>query len=264
LLDDTEFISDLAFDDLQNEYRIKKKEILKLVDKDFEKSKEDRISKKIEGIQQDQYHRKVLNACILPFSHEGPLADLGYYFYRASPLSELDSTLNLDFLLLHPKPPTLAIFGEAKGQLNDPDRIVDETKKRIKVVYENLPYLQDNYFKFKGELEFVIGVWASYGNEIAKIVERKQGGIKVWSTGPQLDSTKSELYLVRPPAGRNPNAQTMFHMDQLLNQNLSAHIETVFEYKTIFPQSHIFAKLSLLALIREENDHLNSRIFLKL
>jgi hypothetical protein len=158
LLDDTDFISYLAFDDLQNEYRIKKKAILKSVDEDFEKSKEDKISKKIEGIQQDQYHRKVLNGCIFPFSYEGPLANLGYYFYRAAPLSELDSTSNLDFLLLHPKPPTLAIFGEAKGQLNDPDRIVDETKKRIRVVYDNLSYLQDNYFKFKGELEFVIGV----------------------------------------------------------------------------------------------------------
>lgn len=258
LLDDAEFIANLTFKDLQNEYQVKKKEIYGSVEERYEKNKQDRISKKLEGIEQDKYHRMVLNACIFPFTQEGPLAKHDYYFVRASPFSEL-RTSNMDFLLLHPEFPPSAIFGEVKGSVNDPERIVDETKKRMKMVYDNEAYVQHNYFNdLKSDLEFVMGVWTSYGNEVVKSVVRKGGQIKVWSTGYQIDSTrdslKSEHYLVRPLSEINPNVKTMFHKDTSLNQKLSSHIQTSFEYKNVFPDSHKFTKSSLLSLIEENDD----------
>jgi hypothetical protein len=45
----------------------------------------------------------------------------------------------------------------------------------------------------------------------------------------------------------------MFHKDTSLNQKLSSHIQTSFEYKSVFPDSHKFTKSSLLSLV-EEND----------
>jgi hypothetical protein len=39
-----------------------------------------------------------------------------------------------------------------------------------------------------------------------------------------------------------------------LNQKLSSHIQTSFEYKSVFPDSHKFTKASLLSLIEENDD----------
>jgi len=251
--DDTKFINYLAFDDLQTEYITKKKELYHHLDQKYKQEEQSLRNKKLEGIELDKDHRMVLNACIFPFSQEGPLAKFGYYFIRASPLSELEIS-NLDFLLFHPDPDTYAIFGEAKGQVNDAQRVVDQTKKRMKLVYDKQYYIKQNYFKnLNSELEFVLGVWMSYQTEIVKTVQRKGGEIKVWGTGPQINTMKPELSFVRPWVQSEPIGKTMFHKDRSLNQEL-ANIETSWDYKSIFPDSHIFAKLSLLAWIREKED----------
>jgi hypothetical protein len=141
----------------------------------------------------------------------------------------------------------------AKGKVHDPQKVIDELKKKVNLVCNNAPYIQHNYLKCTvTDFEFVSGVWFSYGNEILKTVERKGGLIKVWSIGPQIDSTKNaEISLLRPSVKDNPVARTMLHKDKSLNQLLS-HMETSFEYKSIFPESHPVAKLSLLNFLEED------------
>lgn len=184
LLDeDTEFVSYLSFKDLQDEYRTKKKELIQNVEHRYKEELSSLRDRKLEEIETDKSHRMVLNACIFPFSQDGPLSNLGYYFIRASPLAELGAT-NLDFLLFHPDPEVSAIFGEVKSQVNDPKGVVDQTKKRINTVFDNKSYVKENYLKkLDAELEFVLGVWMSDTMELAKAVMRKGGDIKVWGTG---------------------------------------------------------------------------------
>jgi hypothetical protein len=213
--DEIEFISYLAFDDLQTEYKTKKKELYQYIDRKYKQEEQSLRNKKLEGIELDKNHRMVVNACIFPFSQEGPLAKFGYYFIRASPLSELGIS-NLDFLLFHPEPDTSAIFGEVKGQVNDANRVVDQTKKRMKVVYDKQSYIEQNYFKnLSLELEFVLGVWMSYETEIVKTVQRKGGEIKVWGTGPQINTMKPELSFVRPWVESEPAAE-LKHIPQTI------------------------------------------------
>lgn len=252
LEDDTEFIEYLSFVELQNEYRIRKRELCQDIERRYKEEESSLRSNRLEAIETDKSHRMVLNACIFPFSQEGPLSKFGYYFIRASPLSEL-GVKNLDFLLFHPGEEVSAIFGEAKSQVNSPDKVVDETKKRIKTVHENIAYVGKNYFKkLDPELEFVLGVSMSDAMELTKKIMKRGGEIKVWSTGIQLSSMRPELSFVRPWEG-NEIGKTMFHNNKILNQHLS-HVEISWDFKSIFPDSHIFAKLSLLAWVGEKED----------
>ena len=189
----------------------------------------------------------------------GTFIKIWLLFHKGLPLVELGVT-NLDFLLFHPESEVSAIFGEAKGQVNDPKKVVDQTKTRISAVYENKSYINQNYFKnLNSQLEFVIGGWTSDTMELAKAVQRKGGGIKIWGTSPEKGTMKPELSLVRPwVAGGDAGevgevGKTMFHNDKALNEKLS-HIETSWDYKSIFLDSHPVAKLSLLALVGEKDD----------
>jgi hypothetical protein len=159
----------------------------------------------------------VLNACIFPFSQEGPLSKFGYYFIRASPLAEQGVT-NLDFLLFHPEPEVSAIFGEVKGQINDPKKVVDQTRIRISAVDENKPYIRQNYFKsLDPQMEFVIGVSTADAMELSKAILRKGGNIKVWGTSIDISTMKPELSFIRPwvESGEFGNiGKTMFHKDK--------------------------------------------------
>lgn len=252
LENDTEFIKYLSFVALQNEYKTRRNEVCQDIERRYKDKESSLRSNRLYAIEIDKSHRMVLNACIFPFSQEGPMSKFGYYFIRASPLSEL-GVKNLDFLLFHPDSEISAIFGEAKSQVSNPEKVVDETKERIKIVLENMNYVSKNYFKMLSPpLEFVLGVSSSDSMELIKKIMKKGGDIKVWSTGIQLSSMKPEVSFVRPWEG-NVIGKTMFHKNKLLNQKLS-HVETSWDFKSVFPDSHIFAKLSLLAWIREKED----------
>lgn len=132
-IDDSQFQKVLNFKDLVEKYIKEKKELFSQIDDKHEKNREDEIEKKLRGIDQDLKHRMVLNSCIFPcLADNGKLAEFGYQFIRASPLYE-KKVANLDFLLFHPEPPVVAIFGEAKGDASDPGAVIDQTRERIRL-----------------------------------------------------------------------------------------------------------------------------------
>jgi hypothetical protein len=252
-LNDKQFSDFLAFEDLKEEYKREKKLLFQTIDERYEHERNQNIEKRLKGIKEDKSHRMVLNACIFPFSQDGLLSRYGYYFIRASPLSELKIS-NLDFLIFRPKTPAYAIFGEAKGTVNDAERVVSEFKQRMQLVIDRRDYVIQNYLtKIEAEFEFVIGVNGPSANEIMKSVVRKGGQIKVWSTWIEPTSMKPELSLLTPLRDDLPNYKTMIHGDQSFSKNLH-NIETSFDYKSIFPESHTFAKLVLLTLVNTDNE----------
>jgi hypothetical protein len=56
--------------------------------------------------------------------------------------------------------------------------------------------------------------------ELVKAIMRKGGNIKVWGTGPQINSMIPELSFIRPWEGKDVR-KTMFHKNIILNQKLT-------------------------------------------
>lgn len=244
-----EFVKFLHHADLQQGYEEAVKRIARRVKRKIRSEKEELIRELGRALEDDDEHRRVLNACIYPFA-QGQIP--GYYFVRAAPLSELEHVENLDFLIVCAEPgdgeTPLAIVGEAKGSVNDPERHVAETKDRIVVFENNWQYARDQYFRGQELLrEFVLGVLSSDANEISKSVVRKQGGIIVWSVDWSNDPIIS---LHRPDLSRSDSEvrETMFHKNRSLNVILDK-LATSQSFKMFYEQSHQVAKLRVLTAV---------------
>jgi hypothetical protein len=113
-LQDDVFVNFLGFEDLISAYEKERDKAIGSIQKRYIQQREQLIRAKLEGIRQDQYHRRILNACIFPFSESGAMPGLGFSFVRASPLEEKGES-NLDFLIYNPAK-KIALWGEAKGK----------------------------------------------------------------------------------------------------------------------------------------------------
>lgn len=275
-LQDDPFSETLGIPPLVKRYEKERDEKIAPIVEKYRARRDELIRKRIEGIRQDQDHRRILNACIFPFSESGTMPGLGYSFVRASPLEEKGAP-NLDFLIFNPEK-RIAIFGEAKGSVDDPGGVVDQTKLRIKSVNESGKYIDDVYLKCQGsKWEFVLGVSWRESSELVKSVLRKGGGIIVWHVGIELQDEVPKLSVVIPQAVDSGAHKTMRHSDDAMNRALS-NTETSHVFKTFFLDSHPVAKMlvltivdkgkdkglfaieDLLALVREELDYLDESV----
>lgn len=252
MLDDSDFVNHLAFPELIEEYRKEKKLLLKTIEQKYETEKKYNVDKKNEGIKQDQNHRMILNACIFPFAQDDSIQRYGYTLLKASPLSELGGP-NMDFLLYHPDTNPKLIFGEAKGQVEDHGRVTDQMKERIVVVERNSEYVKTQYLRNTNyTADYVIGVGWPNGNNMMKSVLRKGGRIKVWEVGIDITENKETLTLVAPAKEDGEIAKTMLHEKEF--SRILSNLATSSDFKSVFIESHPFAKLSLLTIIRDDKD----------
>lgn len=246
--DDSRFLEYLSFKELKTEYVREKKSRFSNIDKKYASDHDDIVKRKLIGIEQDKKHRMILNTAIFPFVADGELTKYGYYFVRASPLSELGVN-NLDFLIFHMGPPNIAILGEAKGSADATDEIVVQMKDRMKIAREKTEFIQENYLKTNAQFEFVLCVEWLYAHEVLKTIMRKGGEIILWSSGSiSLDSklqVQEILELMIPMKEDGPEGRTMKHTDKDLNRYLHK-IKTSSECKDFFVESHPFAKLTVL------------------
>lgn len=254
MLDDSAYFEQLQIAELIAEYKKEKVQEVVRIDDKYKNERGDLETKKLKGAEQEHQHRLILNACIFPFCQPDALEKYGYYFLRASPLSEL-GVHNLDFILFHPSSEARVILGEAKGSVEDPAPVVDQFKDRIKVATDKKDYIREKYLKnIEAKPEFVLGVDWAVGNKAMKSVLRKGGNIKVWGAGAAIGSTKQSVVLVTPAAEDGPVGKTMLHEDKEFSRRIGAGLETLADYKSIFPESHTLAKLKLLTIVRESPD----------
>jgi len=137
------------------EYKKLKSEKIREIKKQFGTDYSKFSSKLSKGIKEDKFHKVVLNSCIFPFVQKGLLTEkLDYTYIRSSPLSEL-KVKNVDFLIASQKN-GLAIFGEAKGSIDDPSRVISEYKQRIEVINNNYEYVK-KFVPSLSKIEFVLG-----------------------------------------------------------------------------------------------------------
>jgi len=239
-----EFSSFLADADLRSQYEKEVKIAIRRTKRNFKENAPLIENNFREGFRKDDIHRLVLNAAIFPFATSEVS---GYYFIRAAPLLEL-GVKNLDFLITCPQPQAgesrIAILGEAKGSINDPDRVVSETKSRISIVNNHREYIKRQYLdNSEYSFEFVLAVPAIDASEVSKSVDRKGGNIIVWS----VDTSDIPLLLLHRPVKQDEETfQTMFHGNKSLNDKLSKKIDTYTQYKMFYQQSHQLAKLRIL------------------
>lgn len=250
MIDDESFINSLEIEDLKKKYIKLKEEKIKFIDEKFSNDFNSLKAKLEKEIQIDKNHRMILNACIFPFSQKNSFENYGYIFLRASPLSEIGEK-NFDFLLFNKT--NHVIIGEAKGQVKDPSRVIDEYKQRRSILEDNMDYFKNTYLNSGNcDSEFVLGVnWAD-SNETMKSILRKKLDIIVWSVGVDFITLKNRiLKFVAPPSQPDKSHKKMLHVNRKL---CSLETETSIDYKSFFPDSHIFAKLMLLIYLEEDEN----------
>jgi hypothetical protein len=243
-----EFLQFLRDRDLQERYDKDIKRIIRRTKAKFRAGRDEFVENLRNELSKDDDHRRVLNACVYPFAQQEIPS---YYFVRAAPLAEVRPPVkNMDFLIVSIDASddeiSMAIIGEAKGSINDPEPEVSETKERIDVFEKNWEYAKNRYLKdTEMPREFVLGVYAVDANETAKSVIRKGGKIIVWSVDfsndPVLDLHRPDL----PDRSDREIRETMYHRNKKLNQILNK-LPTSQSFKTFYLQSHPVAKLRIL------------------
>lgn len=245
--EDNSFVSKLPKKQLA-EYNKLKSEKIKEIKKQFDTEYREFFSKLSKGIKEDQFHKVVLNSCIFPFVQKGLLTEkLDYTYIRSSPLLEL-KVKNVDFLIVSQKN-GLAIFGEAKGSIDDPSRVISEYKQRIEVINNNYEYVK-KFVPSLSKIEFVLGVPSMDAMNTVKAILRSNVDIIVWATG---GIGEQQLSLVVPPNVDGNIKKRVMHLDNELNRSLNK-VPTSEEYKTFFHESHPVTKMGILTWLAKRND----------
>lgn len=275
-MSDESFLAELEIPELSDRYAKERDEIRSSISRRFREEREHRLRDKLKGIKEDQAHRRILNACIFPFTLKGRMPGLGYSFVRASPLAEKEVS-NLDFLIYNPSN-GMSIFGEAKGSVADPGAVVDQIEDRQREVANYSDYIISDYLRGGGfASEFVLGVGWMDALEVGKSVLRKGASIVVWQVGRDMENQEARLSIAIPPRQPDDSHVPMRHRDDSFNRAL-VKVDTSFECKTFFLQSHSVWKMlvlvhvdkgkedglfefdDLLSLVRQELDYLPEEI----
>ncbi len=244
-MDEEEFLKFLYFKKLKEAYTQEKKLQLKKLEQDYESNRDFLESSMRNAIEEDRKHREMVNVCVAPFTEKGSLVNVGFKFIRASPLSEFHIP-NVDFLIFKQTPKAkIAIFGEAKGSISSPEKILSEFRKRIEIINQNQDYIKTNYLKLQKDdkvfFEYVIAVPSGYAPDVLNKVIENGGRIIVWHapiTGPEDIS-------IAFPTEIAPNRASMMHRDHKLNEALN-HAKSNRKMFNFFPQVHPLSKLQSL------------------
>ena len=250
LLDeDDSFVKQLP-QPLQDKYAKQKSEKLKKIKIETSNNFSEYFKRKDKAIKEDKYHKEVLNSCIFPFVQTGSfISELDYVYLRSSPLSELNLK-NVDFLIVSKKK-GIAIFGEAKGTIENPNLVISQYRERMKVINDNLNEIK-KYVPNLKKIEFVLGVPSMDSVNTIKAILRSKIDIILWETGGMGEQ---ELSLVVPPNVDSELKKTVMHFDNDLNRALTK-LSTSKEWKTFFHESHPVTKMALLvALDKNRKKH---------
>lgn len=240
-LPDKEFEQALILPDLIDQYRTQIMKAERRVKREFWRDADLRRSKKRDGIETEKRHRMLLNLSVFPFTMQGLATSLGYQFVRGSPLAELNVS-NFDFMIARiSSSGSLAIFGEVKGSIQDPDEAVSQTLNRRAVALGSLDYVKKEYLGLPSSAslrtEFVISCPSSEVTEVVRAVTNKNPKLIVWHaslSGPEI------LKIASPP--NVPDRHLMLHTDKELNDLLTG-AKSSFSCYDLWPKMHLALSL---------------------
>lgn len=253
-MQDSEYESFLTFPDLIADYRRAVRQVETEVVGEFQKNNDDLVKIKKAALESERAHRNLLNLCVTPFTEEFQgCRDLGYEFFRASPLAEKNVS-NFDFLIARLFPadkPAILILGEAKASVGNPSTVVKMIAKKREIADAASDYILEKYLKQAPHrsviIESVVAVDSvDSSNMVAAVVDSGED-IKVWH-GP---STGQEtISLATPPKG-TPDYAKYLHKEHKLN-SLLERLPSLRRTFDVWPQTHPLIQLGgLLACTRQ-------------
>jgi hypothetical protein len=208
----------------------------------------------VAGIEDARRHREIVNACVFPFTRsKGELrTETGYEFICGSPLHEL-GVENADFLLFkNEERHKIAVIGEAKGTVSNPDSIVNEAKSKVETALQNLDYIKTNYLRLPKDenvhIEYVLAVPVNWANDVLNCIIERGGGFVTWAVPLTGDA---ELRMAFPPKrlAKGIRRISMMHRDHKLNEMLDGGTPSERNEFSMFPQMHGYLELTTLLRI---------------
>ncbi|MGD0056802.1 MAG: hypothetical protein ABSB83_02975 [Methanomassiliicoccales archaeon] len=211
----------------KKEFLREKASRLRQVEAEFEKGKNDLLKRFDIQLETDKRHRDMVNCCIFPFSSKVSQKLTDYRFARASPLSELDRSKNMDFMLQKRKLNKASlIFGECKGGDRDAADKVKEVLKKVEAVEDNLDHVAKTYVGLPRKedivVEYTIVVPEREGPRVINEVIDQGGRLIVWT----VPLTGKAILRSQPPHRSLPNTEGMKHKDAKLKRLLDRGITT--------------------------------------
>lgn len=246
LITDDEFEEELNTSGLGKKYKEEVGEVKKNIKRDLKKEDKKFQQQLLKEIQRAEFHDQLLSMAIAPFLNPTIKEKLGYRFVRCAPLLE-KNIKNLDFLIFKDseKRP-IAIFGEVKGSISNPNQVIQEFFERKKVIEKNREYILKNYLKTKKDVifEYVLVVFSRDAIHMKKAIEDKGGGIILWSA----DLVFSDLHLIA--SDKNSIKSSMLHADHDLCTTLDG-LQTYLKIPIHYIQTHVVIRMRALLAVKE-------------
>ncbi len=249
LLSDKEIRELLVSDDLVQEYNEKARRIERDIKRNYQLEEPELRKRKIAGLESEQRHRDLLNLSVYPFTEQGLAGrDLGYKFYRGSPLHEL-GVPNFDFLVARLEPtekPAVLIPGEAKSSIPSPESIVNEIEDSTEAFKDNIDYVLEKYLREPPEREFllepVVMVRSFDSSNMIASVVNAEANIRVWH-GPLAGRQKLAW---APPPKNAPNHMNYSHRDSALRNLMKGGVQSMRRVFNVWPKTHTLVQMGIL------------------
>jgi hypothetical protein len=243
------FIDGLRFPEWKEKYQKEKKKINDDITRTFEDTKERRINRLKNGIEDDRLHREMVNVCVYPFTEKGSLKDTHFQYIRQSPLHELNVP-NFDFLLFRQNERSkIAILGECKGSVMNSTDVINDLKRKREVLHDpvKLNYLKEKYLKIPIEteimVEYVIAVPLNESFHVLNKVIENQEPIITWG----IPTTGEAIITLASPPDSIPNRHNYLHKLPELNQKIQNAISNRKAFN-VFLGAHICSRLYSLVV----------------
>ncbi len=252
----------LVSDDFIHEYKERARKIEREIKHNYKLEEADLHKRKIAGLESEQHHRDLLNLAVYPFTEQGlACKNLGYRFYRGSPLHERDVP-NFDFLIARLEPrnkPAILIPGEAKSSTGSPELIINEVEDAAEAFKDNIDYVMEKYLREPPERDFllepVVMVRSFDSSNMIASVANAGADIRVWH-GPLAG--RQELAWA-PPLGEALKRMNHSHRDSALRDLLNGGIQSMRRAFNVWPKTHTLVQMGILITASQPGEG-NSRI----
>lgn len=239
----------LVFEDLIEEYQQRSDAIEQEVKEEFDEAREELHKRKQAGIETERQHRNLLNLAVYPFTEQGTICrELGYRFFRGSPLYELDEP-NFDFLIARLEPtnkPAILIAGEAKSSVGSPQGVLTEIQQATTALKNNDGYVLSEYLGQDEDRDYILEpvsvVHSGDSTAMMKAVVENGADIRVWH-GPSAG--KQELHLAKPPEGTE-NPINHSHHDPELRELMNEPTPSLRSTFNVWPKTHRLVQMQSL------------------
>ena len=253
MINDEEFEKTLKSNNLGKKFKDEITRVRKDLRKGLKKENKKLEQSYKEEIRRSEYHDQLLSMAIAPFLNSAFQRKTGYKFLRCAPLLEKE-VKNLDFLIFkdcEKKP--IAIFGEAKSSISNPNQIIDEFIERKKILASHKDYVLKNYLNTNKNIlfEYVLVVFSRDISRMKQAIEERKIPIILWSA----DLAFCDLNLVA--SDKKEIKPLMLHAESEFCNEIK-NLQTYLKIPIHYVQSHVVVRMRSLISVKEYHSAITS------